>query len=31
MAKGGLDLQEGVLQLTRCQESIGLEHVPIDH
>ena len=31
LADGGLDLQEGVLQLTRCQESIGLEHVPIDH
>ena len=31
LADGGLDLQEGGLQLTRCQESIGLEHVPIDH
>ena len=31
LADGGLDLQEGGLQLTRCQESIGLEHDPIDH
>ena len=31
LADGGLDLQEGDLQLTRCQDSIGLEHVPIDH
>ena len=30
LADGGLDLQEGGLQLANCQESIGLEHVPID-
>jgi hypothetical protein len=27
LADDGLDLQEGGLQLTRCQESIGLEYV----
>ena len=31
LADGGLDLQEGGLQLARCQELIGLEYVPIDH
>ena len=31
LANGCLDLQEGGLQLTRCQESIGLEHVAIDY
>jgi hypothetical protein len=31
LAYGCLNLQEGGLQLTRCQESIGLEHVAIDH
>ena len=31
LADGGLDLEEGGLQLTRCQESMGLEHVAIDH
>ena len=31
LADGGLDLQEGGLQLTRCQELIGLEHVLIEH
>ena len=31
LADGGLDLQEGGLQLARCQELIGLEYVLIDH